>query len=129
MDRRAHPGGADAGGGLARGPPRPTLAAQVNYGLDVPSANFMQQLGPLWSALLGNAAAHCPALYSPARVAQLRQAIAYIPAYWQRLAQHPKTLVHNDLNPRNTCFKRDADGRLAPLTTGNWPLTTYRSTM
>jgi len=102
----------------------PTLAAQVNYGLDVPSANFMQQLTPLWSALLGNAAAHCPALYSPARTAQLQQAIAHIPAYWQRLAQHPKTLIHNDLNPRNTCFKRDADGQLR-FCVYDWELATY----
>jgi hypothetical protein len=102
----------------------PTPAAQTNYGLDVPSANFMQQLAPLWSALLENAGRRCPALYDPARVARLRQAIAHIPAYWQRLAHHPKTLVHNDLNPRNTCFRRDADGQLR-FCAYDWELATY----
>ena len=36
----------------------------------------------------------------------------------------PKTLVHNDLNPRNTCFKRRADGRLQ-FCAYDWELATY----
>jgi hypothetical protein len=102
----------------------PAATALANYGPDVPSATFMQQLTPLWSALLRNAVAHCPTLYTPVREAHLRQAIAHIPAYWQRLAQHPKTLIHNDLNPRNTCFKRDAAGQ-SGFCVYDWELATY----
>ncbi|MBC8083330.1 MAG: phosphotransferase, partial [Hymenobacter sp.] len=64
---------------------------------------------PLWNALLTNAATHCPALYGPGRVGLLRTAIRQIPAYWGWLENRPKTLIHNDLNPRNTCFKRQDD--------------------
>ncbi|GAA4354701.1 hydroxymethylglutaryl-CoA reductase [Hymenobacter saemangeumensis] len=102
----------------------PTPTARANYGPDVPSGAFMQRLAPLWTALLSNAASRFPELFTPARAAQLRQAIAHIPAYWQQLEQHPKTLVHNDLNPRNTCFKRDAAGQLR-LCAYDWELATY----
>lgn len=94
------------------------------HGADVPSGAFMARLAPLWSALLANAAARFPGLYPPARAARLRAAIAEIPAYWATLAEMPKTLIHNDLNPRNTCFKRRADGRLQ-FCAYDWELATY----
>lgn len=72
---------------------------------DVPSLNYMTSLSPLWNALLTNAAIKCPELYSPARVQLMQAAINAIPSNWQRLQTLPKTLVHNDLNPRNSCFK------------------------
>ncbi|MVN77120.1 phosphotransferase [Hymenobacter sp. HMF4947] len=71
------------------------------------------ELVPLWEALLAHAATHFPALYPPARVRQLRTALRGIPADWATLQTLPKTLIHNDLNPRNTCFKRSPDGHLA----------------
>ncbi len=65
----------------------------------------MQALTPLWKSLLQNAAAGSPALYTPQRAAHMQQVIAAVPDYWTNLKQMPKTLIHNDLNPRNTCFK------------------------
>lgn len=91
---------------------------------DLPSAAYMQQLSPLWQALLANAATHHPALYTPARTGLLREAIARIPEYWAELAAAPRTLCHNDLNPRNTCFRRHADGHLQ-LCAYDWELATY----
>jgi hypothetical protein len=102
----------------------PTPAARTNYGFDVPSGAFMQRLAPLWTALLNNAATTFPELYGSSGTAQLRQAIAQIPAYWAKLQRHPKTLIHNDLNPRNTCFKHDAVGELR-LCAYDWELATY----
>ena len=72
---------------------------------DAPGKKYMQDLTPLWNALLQNAAAGSPDLYTHVRVAQMQQAIEAIPNYWTDLEQMPKTLIHNDLNPRNTCFK------------------------
>jgi aminoglycoside phosphotransferase (APT) family kinase protein len=89
-----------------------------------PSRAYMTDLTPLWEALLHNAATHCPDLYTPARVRQQAALIQQIPAYWQALEQQPKTLIHNDLNPRNTCFKRRADGSLQ-LVAYDWELATY----
>lgn len=79
--------------------PRPGDAA------DAPCRGYMTALSPLWEALLDNAARNFPALYPPARVQRMRRVIDTIPAYWQELEGMPRTLVHNDLNPRNTCFK------------------------
>ncbi|MCC3160434.1 aminoglycoside phosphotransferase family protein [Hymenobacter sp. 15J16-1T3B] len=91
---------------------------------DLPSPAYMQQLSPLWQALLTNAATNHPALYSAERTALLQEAIARIPEYWAELAAAPRTLCHNDLNPRNTCFRRDAAGRLQ-LCAYDWELATY----
>ena len=76
------------------------------YWNDAPSPAYMQELRPLWEALLENASRNFPELYTPERKARLQQAIDTLPAYWQELEKMPKTLVHNDCNPRNICFKR-----------------------
>ncbi|HEX8329776.1 MAG TPA: aminoglycoside phosphotransferase family protein [Hymenobacter sp.] len=90
---------------------------------DQPSAAHMQALTPLWEALLANAAAHHPALYPAARVHLLRTAIAHIPTYWAALEKMPRTLIHNDLNPRNTCFKTGPEG--LRLCAYDWELATW----
>lgn len=77
----------------------------MNLWDDVPSLQYMTRLMPVWQALLNNAAEKCPELYHPSRVHALQTAINDIPKYWQQLQTQLKTLVHNDLNPRNSCFK------------------------
>lgn len=94
------------------------------YWSDAPSAEYMRQMSPLWTALLQNAAQSSPSLYTPGRVSTLRAVIDAIPAYWQELERMPKTLVHNDLNPRNACFRRTDDDRLS-LCVYDWELATY----
>lgn len=90
---------------------------------DQPSAAYMQEMSPLWEALLTNAATRFPALYSPSRVALLRAAIQQIPANWAWQELRPKTLVHNDMNPRNTCFK--VRQGVLELCAYDWELATY----
>lgn len=82
------------------------------------------QLAPLWEALLDHAGRHFPDLYTPARRQLLRQAIQEIPANWATLSALPKTLIHNDLNPRNTCFRPGPDGQ-PQLVAYDWELATY----
>ena len=82
------------------------------------------QLAPLWEALLDHAGRHFPDLYTPARRQLLTQAIREIPANWATLSTLPKTLVHNDLNPRNTCFRPGPDGQ-PQLVAYDWELATY----
>lgn len=81
-----------------------------SYWDDAPSAAYMEELRPLWQALLENASQNFPELYTPARKEKLQRAIDALPAYWQELEKMPKTLVHNDCNPRNICFKRTGEG-------------------
>ena len=89
---------------------------------DAPGKEYMQALTPLWEALLQNAAAGSPDLYPAERVAKMQSVIASIPDYWEALEAMPKTLIHNDLNPRNTCFKTNA-GKLL-FCVYDWELST-----
>jgi hypothetical protein len=82
------------------------------------------QLAPLWEALLDHAGRHFPELYTAVRRRQLAQVIGEIPGNWATLSALPKTLIHNDLNPRNTCFRRGADGQ-PQLVAYDWELATY----
>ena len=90
---------------------------------DAPSGAYMQELAPLWEALLTNAATHFPDLYHPQRVGLLRTAIEHIPAYWAWQKTRLKTLIHNDLNPRNTCFRMP--GTALRFCVYDWELATY----
>lgn len=99
------------------------LALRPEEAADQPSGAYMQELAPLWEALVANAADHFPTLYPPARVRALTGFIADIPLYWRELAARPKTLIHNDLNPRNTCFR--AGGGSLQLCAYDWELATH----
>jgi thiamine kinase-like enzyme len=90
---------------------------------DAPSRGYMKQLTPLWTALLENAAERFPDLYTPERTAFLQRAIETIPQRWSELEKQPLTLVHNDLNPRNTCFKL-VEGHLR-FCAYDWELSTF----
>lgn len=93
------------------------------YWDDAPSESYMLQLSPLWTALLQNAGGKFPELYTKERVALLEKAIQHIPDYWKELAAMPKTFIHNDLNPRNSCFK-EQNGTLE-FCVYDWELATY----
>ena len=80
-------------------------AVDSQYWSDTHSPSYMQDLAPLWQALLSNAHHHLPDLYTPDHVAFLERAIAKLPEYQSERQAMPTTLVHNDLNPRNVCFK------------------------
>lgn len=82
------------------------------------------QLAPLWEALLDHAGRQFPDLYSAARRRHLGQALREIPSNWATLGTLAKTLVHNDLNPRNTCFRPGSDGQ-PQLVAYDWELATY----
>jgi hypothetical protein len=90
---------------------------------DAPSLDYMTKLTPLWSALLNNAATKFPDLYTLPRVTRLQSAISDIPVYWKELELLPKTLIHNDFNPRNSCFKT-INGQMK-LCLYDWELATF----
>ena len=90
---------------------------------DAPSLQQMTDLIPLWKGLLNNAAEKFPELYTPSRVKIIDTAIQQIPDYWQQLEKLPKTLIHNDFNPRNSCFKTE-NGALK-LCLYDWELATF----
>jgi thiamine kinase-like enzyme len=102
-----------------------TLPAELNKAIwpDVPTFEYMNSLQTLWPALLYNAAEKFPELYTHERVEVLQQAIDSLQEHWPELEQLPKTLIHNDLNPRNSCFK-NTGGKLA-FCLYDWELATF----
>lgn len=99
------------------------LPIQTNYWDDRPTLSSMQKLIPVWEALLKNAANNFPDLYTTERVGYLQKAIEQIPNYWKVLERLPKTLIHNDFNPRNICFK--SSGNQLSLCVYDWELSTF----
>ena len=93
----------------------------LRYWADTHSPDYMARLTPLWEALLVNAHRHLPDRYTQDRVALLEQAIAHLPDYQAELQAMPTTLVHNDMNPRNACFKG------AQFCLYDWELATFHA--
>lgn len=94
------------------------------WNADEPDLTYMTRLTPLWTALLNNAKDKFPELYTKERSDKLQKAINEIPVWGLKLENAPKTLVHNDLNPRNTCFKT-IDGELK-FCAYDWELATFQ---
>ncbi len=90
---------------------------------DVPGRDYMKQLQPLWKSLLQHASTTLPDLYTPENKTMLEWGIEKIPSYWSELEKMPKTLIHNDFNPRNICFKRE--GGNPQLCLYDWELATF----
>jgi hydroxymethylglutaryl-CoA reductase (NADPH) len=86
----------------------------------VQTAERMTAMRELWAALLEHGASEHPELLDGPAAGRLRRIIAEIPEWWRRLESMPRTLVHNDFNPRNIAL-RSADMSLVAY---DWELAT-----
>ena len=94
----------------------------------VQCAAGMEEMVDLWMSLARHA---CPAFSSWAQpdIGTIQQRlIATIPKWWPALQSGPRTLIHNDFNPRNICL-RPAASTTTPagaerLTAYDWELAT-----
>jgi aminoglycoside phosphotransferase (APT) family kinase protein len=87
-----------------------------------PSVESMVAMRPLWNAFAEHAAIEFPSIMTDAHLRQHRALIDTLPEWWGRLATMPRTLIHNDFNPRNIGI-RDS-GRDARLCAYDWELAT-----
>jgi thioester reductase-like protein len=97
------------------------LAAQPWIGY-VRSAADMHEMRGLWSALAAHAAPSFSSWAEPGIGSIQRRLIGSIPRWWPRLERAPRTLIHNDFNPRNICLRRCGDG--LRLCAYDWELAT-----
>jgi NADP-dependent 3-hydroxy-3-methylglutaryl-CoA reductase len=86
----------------------------------VPNAATAQEIAELWSALSLHIAGAFPKWVDDGTLGELQQTIADIPAWWPELEAMPRTLVHNDFNPRNIAL-RSGDETLVAF---DWELAT-----
>ncbi|MEV4742236.1 phosphotransferase [Streptomyces sp. NPDC049555] len=85
----------------------------------VPNASDMVEMKDLWLALADHAAEEFPEIVVARHHARLLSCIATIDHWWPQIEAMPRTLVHNDFNPRNLAIR--ADGRLCAY---DWELAT-----
>jgi hydroxymethylglutaryl-CoA reductase (NADPH) len=72
----------------------------------VASTAAMSEMTDLWNALADEAASLFERSAGPDFVCRHRRAIRTIAEWWPLLEQSARTLIHNDFNPRNVCFRR-----------------------
>jgi NADP-dependent 3-hydroxy-3-methylglutaryl-CoA reductase len=87
-----------------------------------PTAARMRAMQPLWSALAEHGAQEFPSLVDAEALRRLQGLITSIPEWWPRLETMPRTLIHNDFNPRNLGLRREPQG--PRLCVYDWELAT-----
>ena len=90
----------------------------------VQSLESMIEMVPLWEALGVHASEEFPEWVSQEDLALHRRLVRRIPDWWARIERMPRTLIHNDFNPRNICFRKDAGG--LRLCAYDWELATLQ---
>ncbi len=74
------------------------------YWEDTSASDYLPALRPLWISLIEKASERYPELYTKALMSKLNSAMPHLETISQELAKMPQTMVHNDCNPRNSCF-------------------------
>jgi hypothetical protein len=73
----------------------------------VPDVWRLGEMREFWFAVAEhNAAAH-PGWIDPVTLRAILDAVADFPEWWAELEDMPRTLVHNDFNPRNIALRKD----------------------
>jgi hydroxymethylglutaryl-CoA reductase (NADPH) len=88
----------------------------------VQSTAQMTEMIPLWEAMGVHASEEFPEWITQDNLALHRQLVTTIPRWWQDAEAQPRTLIHNDFNPRNICLRRTGDG--PKLCAFDWELAT-----
>jgi hypothetical protein len=81
-----------------------------------PSGQGMLEMTELWEALAEHGAQEFPELVGPHELALLRGLIDTLAEWWPRIEELPRTLIHNDFNPRNIALRERR---------GSWELCAY----
>lgn len=85
--------------------------------------NMMKRLR-LWEMLAVHAYEEFPEWFAEDSMDYFRKVVYMLPEWYGKLDAMPKTLIHNDFNPRNICFRR-VNGELG-LCAYDWELATIQ---
>ena len=78
----------------------------------VPTSTGIADMGDFWSAIAAHAAPRFSAWTDPSTASIQRRLVESVGRWWPGLEALPRTLIHNDFNPRNICLRVDPDPRL-----------------
>ncbi len=90
--------------------------------LDAPDKQSREEKQRLWEMLGVHAREEFPEWFSDTDLERYRDLVKAIPMLWESLDKMPKTLIHNDFNPRNIAFRKSTDG--LRLCAYDWELAT-----
>ena len=102
---------------------RETELLETNWLPDYPTAARMASCSELWEALGVHAWDEFPRWFGKEDLKAHRQLVNSIPAWWGEIEELPRTLIHNDFNPRNLCLRPTREGPLR-LCVYDWELAT-----
>lgn len=88
-----------------------------------PTCESMIEMTVLWEALGVHAAEEFPEWVTQDDLELHREMVRLIPKWWAEIEEMPRTLIHNDFNPRNLCLRPTDDGDR--LCVYDWELATY----
>jgi NADP-dependent 3-hydroxy-3-methylglutaryl-CoA reductase len=97
------------------------LAGQPWIG-ECPSTKQRTELRELWDALIVQGSSEFPELLTLEEAERIRGFIKSTQEWWPELEAMPRTLAHNDFNPRNLAIRADEDG--TRLCAYDWELAT-----
>ncbi len=89
---------------------------------DYPTAAGMVEKRRLWELLGAHAREEFPEWFSEQDLALFRSTVQGLEQWWAEIEAMPRTLVHNDFNPRNIAFRREPQG--LRLCAYDWELAT-----
>jgi hypothetical protein len=75
----------------------------------VPCSAAMVEMSDLWKQLAIHAAEEFPEWIVSHDLELLRRLVNRLDKWWAEIDSMPKTLIHNDFNPRNICLRKSAD--------------------
>ncbi len=90
--------------------------------VDFPTATKMKEQRRLWELLGAHAREEFPEWFSEQDFSTYRGVVDTIGECWDEIETLPRTLVHNDFNPRNIAFRNTRDG--LRLCAYDWELAT-----
>jgi len=86
----------------------------------VSSTTTTAEMADLWHAIAAHAAPRFSVWADPAIGSIQRRLVDTIEHWWRPLEASPRTLIHNDFNPRNICIRDTIDG--PTLSVYDWEL-------
>lgn len=80
--------------------------AEKDWIIDAPTAANMVEKTRLWEMLGAHSAEEFPEWFSDTDLARYRDRLYSMKDWYSEIDAMPKTLIHNDFNPRNIAFRR-----------------------
>ena len=98
-----------------------TLAAQPWIG-HIPSAVSVSEMSDFWNASASHARSRFLTWAGESMAPIQDRLLESVADWWTAIDEGPRTLIHNDFNPRNICLRNDPDG--PRLVAYDWELAT-----